>query len=111
MFADMRTSLAENPIPEELTELRGLWLQYLDLGFEIREADQRGDTESLDRLLQGQEEVLAQRLEEEARVARSCRLPDSGSATDRVSDTGNHRNRRIAISFRPGDTGAPHTHE
>lgn len=96
MFADMRTSLAENPVPKELTELRALWLQFLDLGFEIRKANQRGDIESLDRLGQEQDEVLAQRLEEEARVARNCRLADVGHVTERVRNVGNHWNLQIA---------------
>lgn len=97
MFADMRTSLADNPVPEELTKLRALWLQYLDLSFDIGEANQRSDFETLGRLRQEQDEVLAQRLEEEARVARSCRLPGSGSATDWESNMVRHWNLQIAM--------------
>lgn len=103
MFADMRTRLAENPAPEGLAKLRGLWLNFLDLGLVIREANQRGDTEILDRLHQEQDEVLAQRVEEEARIVRICGLADSDAVKERANWVWNSGHREITMwapSFR-----------
>lgn len=97
MFADMRTKLAENSAPEGLAKLRGLWLNFLDLGLMIREADQRGDTETLDRLHQEQDEVLAQRLEEEARIVRICGLADSDAVKERASKVWNSEHRQTTM--------------
>lgn len=97
MFADMRTSLVRNQSPEEVAELKALWLGFLDLGFEIREANQKGDNENLNRLRQEQDEVLAQRLEEEKQVLRNCRLSDTVPSPDQVDGVGNYRNTQVAI--------------
>lgn len=93
MFSDMRTSIANRQAPEEVAELKVLWLQFLDLGVEIGEAP----PEDFDRLQQEQNQVFAQRREEERRVLHSCRLAEAGPGPDLVEGGGNHRNIPIAI--------------
>lgn len=104
MFADMRTSVAGNRAPEEVAELKALWLQFLDLGFEIREANTQGDDETSNRLRQEQDEVLALRLEEEREVLRNCRLAETGPDPSRSEVGGNSQGIRSGHQGRRNTT-------
>lgn len=97
MFEDMRASLVRDPSPEEVAGLKALWVRFLDLGFEIRDANQKGDSETSKRLQREQDEVLVQRLEEEQRVLHDCRLADARPVSDLAGSGDNHRAMRVAI--------------